>query len=186
MNLMKTASRLSLGVAIVALAGASYIFFQVQVLTSYPFYGGVYGTQDFLTGVSYTVALEFFGFLAVLGLFVWSYLGSAGGRRSRVLKGAATVAVILGSVIATIVYVETRLVWGEVLPGVHLWQGLQGGGGYPWGTEQVAYNTCLIQSSVKGDCAFLNYTELLLLALVSAVLGYIILSRTRVPSGSQA
>jgi hypothetical protein len=81
---------------------------------------------------------------------------------------------IFGILVAVIVYVETRVLWGEIIPGIHVWQGLQGGGGYPWGTEQVAYNTCFIESPVRGDCTFLNYNELFWLAISSAVVGFVL------------
>ena len=81
----------------------------------------------------------------------------------------------MGTLVAAVVYIETRLLWGEVIPGVHVWAGLPGGGGYPWGTEQVAYNTCLVQPSASRDCAFLNYNELFWIALVAAMISLIML-----------
>ena len=169
------ASRIGLAIALLASTGAAFVFVQVQVLTSYPFYSGVFGTQPLFLGVTYTASLEIFVVLAGVGLFIRTYSKSTGSTNSRVIRAAGSTLMIMGVVIATIVYVETRLLWGEILPGVHLWQGLPGGGGYPWGAEQVAFNTCFVPSSIAGDCTFLNYDELFWLAAVSAVIGYIVM-----------
>ena len=165
---------LGLGAFVVGLAGAILVFVEVQVLQSYPFYQGAYGNESLLWGITYTIILEIFSSLAFVGLFSWAFSKAEGMRGERLSKAAGTTLLVLGILVAVIVYVETSLLWGEVLPGVHLWQGFPGGGGYPWGTEQVAYNTCLIASSVQGDCTFLNYNELFLLALLSAIVGYIL------------
>jgi len=85
--------------------------------------------------------------------------------------------ITLGFIVAPIVYVETRLLWGEILPGVRVWQGLPGGGGYPWGGEQVAYNSCFISPSALRNCAFLNYDELFWLAVLAVVIGYVLKNR---------
>jgi len=81
---------------------------------------------------------------------------------------------VFGLLVAAVVYVETRLIWGELVPGFRIWQGLPGGGGYPWGTEQVAYNLCWIASNTQGNCNFLNYNELFWIALSLAILGFIL------------
>ena len=81
---------------------------------------------------------------------------------------------VTGLVVAPVVYTETHILWGEVLPGVRVWGGLQGGGGYPWGAEQVAYNTCFVQSAVAGDCNFLNYDELLLISCLGILAVYVL------------
>ena len=162
-----------LGVAATGMGVAAYVFIRVQVLASYPFYQGVYGTQDFVGGVTYTQALELFGFLAFVGLFAKAYFESSGGVGIRIARGAAFAALFSGFTIAAVVYVETRLMWGEILPGVRVWQGLPGGGGYPWGTEQVAYNTCIVQPTPSRDCSFLNYNELFWIAFVAAALAYV-------------
>jgi len=146
---------------------------QVQVLTSYPFYRGVFGTQTLFSGVTYTDSLEAFVTLAGAGLFIRTYSKSTGTTNSRIIRAAGNTLMTIGMIIAAVAYVETQLVWGEILPGVHLWQGLPGGGGYPWGAEQVASNTCLVPSSIVGDCTFLNYDELFWLAVGSAIAGYI-------------
>ena len=113
----------------------------------------------------------------------WSYSRAEGKRGTRLEKAVADTLLIFGILVAGIVYVETRLLWGEIIPGIHLWQGLPGGGGYPWGTEQVAYNTCFIASTVSGDCTFLNYNELFWIAVSCAIVGFIV--KYAVSSGSE-
>ena len=150
------------------------MFIEVQVLPSYPFYDGVSGNETLLPGITYTVGLEAFAILAFAGTLAWSYSRAEGGRRTRLEKATGDALLVFGILVALIVYVETRILWGEILPGVHLWQGIPGGGGYPWGTEQVAYNTCFVSSAVLGDCAFLNYDELFWLAMSCAIAGFIL------------
>jgi hypothetical protein len=133
----------------------------------------VYGDEPFFFGLTYTDALEFFGVVAATGVFLWAYSREPGRTRTRLVKACGETFLVFGVLIAGVVYVETRLLWGEILPGIHVWGGLQGGGGYPWGTEQVAYNTCFVPSPVRGDCAFLNYNELLLIALLGALVGFL-------------
>ena len=167
-------SGLELGIAVAGFAGATFVFVRVQVLQSYPFYNGVYGNASLFPGVTYTIGLEIFALVALVGVFSWSYSHIGGKRRNRSVKAAGDTMLAFGALVAGIIYVETRLLWGELIPGVHVWQGLPGGGGYPWGSEQVAYNTCFIASNVQGDCAFLNYNELFLLALSLAILGFVL------------
>jgi len=146
----------------------------VQVLQAYPFHNGVFGDAPFFLGVTYTVSLEIFALLAALGVVLWAYTRASGDWQTRLLGAVGEASLIFGALVAGVVYVETRLLWGEILPGIHVWQGLPGGGGYPWGTEQVAYNTCFIPSVVRGDCEFLNYNELLLIALACVVVGFLL------------
>ena len=155
-------------------AGAIFVFVRVQVLQSYPFYHGVYGNAPLFLGITQTVGLEVFSLLALVGLLAWTFSNTEGRRSERLVKAAGNAMMVFGVLIASIVYVETRLLWGELVPGLHVWQGLPGGGGYPWGTEQVAYNTCFIASSVQGDCSFLNYNELFWIALSCAVIGFVL------------
>ena len=173
MLLKGAAGWLGLCCTIVGFVGATSVFLVVQVLQSYPFYSGAAGNESLFPGVTYTVSLEIFAILAFIGVLTWSYSRTVGGRRRRLEKAVGNALLILGLLVALIVYVETRLLWGEIIPGVHLWQGLPGGGGYPWGTEQVAYNTCFVASAVSGDCAFLNYNELFWLAVLCAIIGFI-------------
>jgi hypothetical protein len=172
--LNKLLSRVGLATAVLGFTGAAYVYVRVQVLQSYPFYSGVFGNENLLPGLTYTVALEVFGIITAAGLFTRTYTGSTGTRRTRIMKATGSVLLVLGVLVAVVVYAETRLVWGDVLPGVHLWQGLPGGGGYPWGSERVAYNMCLIPVDKTVNCDFLNYDELFWLALLSAVVGYTI------------
>jgi hypothetical protein len=175
LELKNRTSTIGLVIALLALAGAGFVFIQVQVLPSYPFYSGVFGTRSLFLSITYTASLEIFVAVAGVGLFARTYSKSTGTTNSRIMRAAGNTMMIMGLVIATIVYVETQLLWGEVIPGVHLWQGLPGGGGYPWGAEQVASNTCLVPSSTAGDCTFLNYDELFWLAAACAVVGYFLM-----------
>ena len=155
-------------------AGAIFVFLEVQVLQSYPFHAGASGDEPLFPGITYTVGLEGFAILAFFGTLAWSYSRAEGGRTTRLEKATGDTLLVFGILVALIVYVETRILWGEVLPGVHVWQGLLGGGGYPWGAEQVAYNTCFVSSAVLGDCVFLNYDELFWMATTCAIAGFIL------------
>ena len=166
-------SRIGLSITVLGFAGAAYVWLKAQVLQSYPFYSGVFGTEYLLPGLTYTLALEMFGVIAAAGLFSTTYFGSAGTRRARTIKAIGSVLLVLGVLVAAVVYTETRLVWGEVLPGIHLWQGLPGGGGYPWGSERVTYNTCLLPVDKTVNCGFLDYDQLFWIASISALVGYI-------------
>jgi len=149
------------------------VFLRVQVLQAYPFYNGVFGNEQLFPGVTYTVGLEIFALLAFTGVFAWFYSRTEGGRRQRLGEGAGSTLLVFGILVAGIVYVETCLLWGNVVPGIHVWSGLPGGGGYPWGSEQVAYNTCFIASAVSGDCTFFNYDELFWLAVACIIAGFV-------------
>jgi len=166
-------SRIGLVGAVIGLSGAAYMYLEVQVLKSYPFHGGVFGNAYLLPDLTYTTALELFAILAAAGLFTRSYAGVGGTNMARVINAIGTMLLTLGIPVAAIVYAEIHLVWGEVLPGVHLWQGFPGGGGYPWGFERVAYNLCLAPVGGTDNCYFLNYDELFWIAIMSAVAGYI-------------
>jgi hypothetical protein len=167
-------TNVSLAITLAGFLGAAYVFARVQVLQSYPFYNGVFGNEQLAFGITYTEALELFAAMAGTGLFARTYLRTSGTRKTRALKALGGTILAVGLIIAPLVYVETRLLWGEILPGVHIWQGFPGGGGYPWGGEQVAYNTCLVQSGTAGDCLFLNYDELFWLAVFAVVIGYVL------------
>ena len=168
---------ISLAIAIIGLVGAGLVFIEVQVLQSYPFHSGVYGNQYLFPDVTYTEALEIFALITGAGLFARGYYRAEGTHLTRIMKGAGITLITLGLIVAPIVYVETRLLWGEILPGVRVWQGLPGGGGYPWGGEQVAYNSCFISPSALRNCAFLNYDELFWLAVLAVVIGYVLKNR---------
>ena len=159
--------------SLVGFSGTIFVFVRVQVLQSYPFFNGVFGNEQLFPGVTYTVGLEIFALLALIGVFAWFYSRTEGGRRQRIGEGAGSTLLVFGILVAGIVYVETCLLWGNVVPGVHVWPGLPGGGGYPWGSEQVAYNTCFIASAVSGDCTFFNYDELFWLAVAFTIAGFV-------------
>jgi hypothetical protein len=167
-------ARIGLAVAGFGLAGAVVVFVKVQILQSYPFHSGVFGNQALLPGITYTVALELFSAAAVTGLFLRAYSKSVETGRYRIVYATGTMLMIVGLIVAPIIYTEIHILWGEILPGVHFWQGLPGGGGYPWGGEQVAYNTCLVPSRTPGDCSFLNYDELFWMALLAIPIGYVL------------
>jgi len=162
------------GLAALGFVGSTFVFVRVQVLQSYPFYDGLFGSDSFFMGITYTMALEIFTVFAALGVFLWAYSRAVGPRQARLVKGVGLVLLVFGILVSMVVYVETRLLWGEILPGIQVWKGLPGGGGYPWGTERVAYNTCLVPSGVQGSCVFLNYNELLLMALLGIVIGFVL------------
>jgi hypothetical protein len=164
----------SLAITLAGLLGAVYVFARVQIMQSYPFYNGVFGNAQLAFGITYTEALELFAATAGAGLFARAYLTASGTQRKRALKAVGSMILMMGLIVAPLVYVETHLLWGEILPGVHVWQGFPGGGGYPWGGEQVAYNTCLVQSSTPGDCLFLNYDELFWFAVFFVIIGYVL------------
>jgi len=165
---------LGLCAIVLGFSGGVIVFLRVQVLQSYPFYRGVFGDEPFFLGLTYTISLEIFALIAALGVLLWTHTRAAGDWRERLLKATGKTLLVFGALVSGVVYVETRFLWGEILPGIRVWQGLPGGGGYPWGTERVAYNTCFIPSLVRGDCEFLNYNELLLIALACALVGFIV------------
>ena len=76
-GLSKLSSWIGTGVAVVGFGAGAYVFLEVQVLESYPFHGGVFGTQSFFLGVTYTQSLELFGVVALFGLFMRAYFKSA-------------------------------------------------------------------------------------------------------------
>ena len=152
----------------------AYLFLRIQVLKSYPFYGGTYGSNALLPGLTYTEGLEAFSLVALSGVILWSYARAGGSSRRRMEIAAGNALLVFGVLVAITVYLETVVAWGQILPGVQVWHGLPGGGGYPWGAERVAYNTCLLLSSAKGDCGFLNYDELFWGALLCAGGGFVL------------
>lgn len=167
---------IGLVVAAAGIAGDGYVFLKVQVLQSYPFYNGVYGNVHMFDGVTYTEGLELFGAMAAAGLFVRAYASSSGSVRDRTVWAFGSASLVLGAIVCVVIYAETNLAWGEILPGVRVWKGLPGGGGYPWGSERVTYNTCFIGASSGDNCLFLNYDGLFLLAFLAFIAGFIIRS----------
>jgi len=171
------------GLGLLVFAGASalsvYIFFVVQILQSYPFHQlGAYGNQPFLL-LTYSETIEVALPVSVVAFAVWQYER----MKSHSLPWAALNAigrslVVFGGVGAAMVYSEIHLVWGELWYGAHVWSGLLGGGGYPWGDEQVAYNLCFVKEPTftqsTPNCYFLNYNWLLGIAVAALMVGVVI------------
>jgi len=172
----------------VFLSIAVYIFVLVQVLppggawlaSVIPF-RGVYGTTVLFSTITYSQTLEVSGALSFLGLFFYAY-----GRsrpllgRVRLFRSLGVAMVVFGVLVALVIYAEIHVLWGE------FWYGIKFANlypqGFPWGTEQVAYNTCFIRGNFTVDvtvnCSFLNYDELLYLSTLAALVGFYLLRRT--------
>ena len=171
--------RLSLLGFAVTLVLSLYIFLKVQVLQSFPFsYAGAYGNQVLLF-LTYTQTMEVSGPLSFSAFAVWSCSRERFPQSlASVARGIARSLLLFGGLTAAIVYAETHLVWGELWYGVHVWPSLPGGGGYPWGDEQVAYNLCFIKEGSYTpqvpNCSFLNYNWLLGLAVSAFLVGLVI------------
>ncbi len=170
--------RLSFVLFVVGFAISAYIFIVVQVLQSYPFpHQGVYGDQQFFV-LTYSEALEVAGPLSMAAFAAWSYARSALSRSMALLHATGRTLVVFGGLVAGIVYTEIHLIWGELWYGLHVWPSLPGGGGYPWGDEQVAYNLCFIKESTftaqTPNCSFLNYNWLLGFAVAALLAGAVI------------
>jgi hypothetical protein len=175
---------------------AVYVFALVQLvppgdawLASEISFRGHFGVEQALPGVSYTELLESSGVISFVGLFLFSY-----GRTEslsfvrRALVSLSLPLKVFGLVIASIVYTETHLLWGE------LWYGVRflanNPQGFPWGNERVASNLCFLHGSdyipaYGSYCWFLNYDELLFISLGMVILGFLI-SRSRSIKGIEA
>lgn len=168
--------KLSLLVFAGALALSAYVFCVVQVLQSSPFHQlGAYGDQPFLF-LTYTEVIEVAVPVAVAAYTLWSY--ERAGALSPIASATRAIGrslLVFGGAGAALVYSEIHLVWGEIWYDVHLWPGLQGGGGYPWGDEQVAYNLCFVRAPTytqsTPNCYFLNYNWLLGIAVAAFLVG---------------
>ena len=175
----RTAERLSLLVFVVGLGLSVYVFVVVQVLQSYPFqHLGAYGDQPFLF-LTYTEVIEIALPASYFSFMLWEYLRS--GAKSFVpgaIRAVGRSLAVFGGAAAAVVYCEIHLVWGELWYNVRVWPGLQGGGGYPWGDEQVAYNLCFVKASTytqsTPNCYFLNYNWVLGVAMVAVLLGLVV------------
>ncbi len=173
---------------IVFLGVAVYIFTLTQLLppqdvwlaSVIPFRGH-YGEDLVISGFSYIQLLELSGSTSIFGLFLFGYGRSEiASFRRRVLLSLSLPLKVFGVLIAAIVYFETHLLWGELWYGVKLVDVYPQG--FPWGNERVASNLCLLHGSdyilsYGAYCWFLNYDELLLISVVSALAGWIISSR---------
>lgn len=173
-------SALGLSIFAVFLAVSVYCFTIVQLLPPgnawlapiIPF-RGAYGNVQLLPGIDYTHGLEISGLISFFGLFIFRF-GSKGGTapKQRILLSLSTPMRFFGILVASIIYVEIHLLWGE------FWYGAKflnlNPAGFPWGSERVASNTCFLPTT--GDnCLFLNYDQLMLLAIGAFILGWLIL-----------
>lgn len=160
-------------------AASAYVFVDVQVLQAYPFYHlGAYG-RDVLVGLTYTQTLEVVAPSSAAAFGAWLFLRSSlRSSKKRALLALGWTLVFYGGLIAIIAYTETYLLWGNLWYGVHLWAGLPGGGGYPWGDEQLAYNLCFIRepsyTPLTQNCYFLNYDWALGLGVFALIAGLVL------------
>jgi hypothetical protein len=171
--------KLAFAAFLMSFAASVYVFVEVQVLQSYPFYhSGVYG-DVILVGLTYIQTLEVAAPISAAAFGTWLFLRSSHrSNRSRALLALGWTLVFFGGLVAIVVYAETYLLWGNLWNGLHLWAGFPGGGGYPWGGEQLAYNLCFLRGQsytpLTQNCYFLNYNWALGLGVVAAALGLVL------------
>jgi len=170
--------RVSLLVFVAGLALSAYVFFVVQVLQSLPFHQlGAYGNQPFLL-LTYSETIELTLPASIIAFAIWQYERVSRSRPFAAPRAIGKSLVVFGGLVAATVYSEIHLVWGELWYGVHVWSGVPGGGGYPWGDEQVAYNLCFVRepsyTQNTPNCYFLNYNWLLGIAAVAFIAGVVI------------
>jgi hypothetical protein len=171
--------KLAFAVFLASFAASVYVFVEVQVLQAYPFYHlGAYG-KDVFVGLTYTQTMEVAAPVSVVSFCSWLFLRSSlRSNKSRALLSLGWTLVFFGSLVAIVVYAETYLLWGNLWYGIHLWAGLPGGGGYPWGDEQLAYNLCFLREPsytiLTQNCYFINYNSALGLAVVAVISGLVI------------
>jgi hypothetical protein len=186
LNTPKFLFLLGITLFIAFLAASVYVFAVIQLLppgdawlASYIPFRGSYGDSQPIPGISYTVALEASGILSFFGLFLRSYGRNRDSRlKQRVLSSLSTPLKFFGVLVAAIVYAETHLLWGEI------WYDVKfvnlDPSGFPWGSERVAANTCLVPG-IADNCLFLNYDELLLVSIILAIVGWFISRRYQSP-----
>lgn len=192
----RTLSHVGMAVFVVFIILAVYVFVLIQLVppgdawlaAMIPFRGH-YGVDQAVLGISYTELLEFSGSLSFLGLFIYS-LGKveSSSITRRALVSLSLPLKVFGLVIAAIVYTETHLLWGELWYGAKLFT--VNPQGFPWGNERVASNLCFLHGNdyvpaYGSYCWFLNYDELLYIAIGMFLLGWLI-SRTRSIRGDAA
>ena len=171
--------KLAFALFLVSFVASVYVFVEVQVLQAYPFYHlGAYGS-DVLVGLTYTQTLEVAAPLSVVAFAAWLFLRSPlRSNRNRALLALGWTLVFFGGLVAVVVYAETHLLWGNLWYGIRLWAGLPGGGGYPWGDEQLAYNLCFVRepsyTPLTQNCSFLNYNWALGLGVVGVIAGLVL------------
>jgi hypothetical protein len=157
----------------------TYLFFLIQILNSYPFWDyingyrlqlkpftAVYGDITYLPSplqfLKYTQLFDIGVALAFIGLFIWKLSGSGKVTRKTILSASGFTLLVTGTICAVIVYLQIDVLTGKHLP----W------GAYAWGTERVAYNTQFM--GAEYNCTFLNYTQLLYLSVLMAIIGFIL------------
>jgi hypothetical protein len=167
---------------------SAYIFTVVQTLNAYPFYPSlsfeIFGGELLSKSIPLTLTqtLEVGVLLACIGLFIWKASSFEKVNRGAILSAFGFTLFVIGAMGASIVYTEIHLVWGEFWLGFTVWQfwsGLPvGGGGWPWGTERVAYNTCFIKAwnftEATPNCIFLNYNDVLYISILMMIIGFIL------------
>ena len=169
----------------VSLAIAVYVFVVVQLLppqdvwlASYIPIQGHYGEDQAALGMSYIQILEVSGSISFAGLFVFKFAKTRTPSFGRRLLVSATLPLeVFGALVASIVYVETHLLWGELWYNVKFAEVYPQG--FPWGNERVASNLCFAHgsnyiSSYGSYCWFFNYDELLLVSVAAALTGWVI------------
>ncbi len=174
----------SLGLFLVTFVLGSYVFLKVQVLQSYPFYHlGAWGT-DQLFLLTYSQTLEVAIPVSILAFAIWQSTALSVSRpNTPIALALGRTLLFFGAVGTAVTYTEIHLLWGELWYGLHAFPGLPGGGGYPWGDEQVAYNLCFIKepsyTPVTPNCYLLNYNEILAIAVAALIVGIALLMHHR-------
>jgi len=164
---------------------SAYVFSVVQVINSYPFYStfGIFGGDLVFKNLplTFTQTLEVSVALAFIGLFIWKASCSGKVNSGAILSAFGFTLLVIGAMGVSLVYTEIHILWGELWLGFTVWKfwsGLPGGGGYPWGTERVAYNTCFIKASdyseATPNCIFLNYNDVLYISILMVIIGFIL------------
>ena len=184
MNISTFVSRIGLICFVVFLAASIYFFAFIQLLPPgdawlaplIPIKGG-YGNTLVFPGLDYTKGLEISGAASFFGLFIFGYFSRhADTVAKRALLSLARPMTVFGLLVGSVAYVETHLLWGEV------WYGLKfvnsNPSGFPWGSERVASNTCLLPG-VGDNCYLLNYDQLLLLSIAAVIAGLVISRRAK-------
>ena len=177
-----TMSHIGAAVFVILLIVAVYIFALTQLippqdvwLSSLISFRGHYGEDVAFAGISYIELLEASGLLSFFGLFIYSYERKwAPSSGHRALFALSLPLKVFGTMIAALVYTETHLLWGELWYGVKLLAVYPQG--FPWGNERVASNLCFLHGndyvpSYGSYCWFLNYDELLYIAIGMIIIG---------------
>jgi hypothetical protein len=176
---IKPYSILGIFLFLLGLGLSAYLFFLIQILNSYPFWDyvngyrlqlkpftAVYGDITYLPApfqfLKYTQLFDIGVALAFIGLFIWKLSGSRNVTRKTILSASGFTLLVTGTICAVIVYLEIDVLTSKYLP----W------GSYAWGSERVAYNTQFM--GAEYNCSFLNYTQLLYISILMAIIGFIL------------